>query len=62
MNEQAKQNSMLEHTKNRNPADGVQTMIARVMSLARLLATENPAPDDDVTERSFRQKHKHANL
>jgi len=63
MNEQAKQQTMSTHSKTSNFEESVQSMIARVMSLARLLTTEDAAPDASSAElkRARRKKHKNEN-
>jgi hypothetical protein len=64
MNEQAKQEPANHHSNASKLEEGAQDLIARVMTVARLLATDSAAPDDPSAEQTHkgRKKHKDRNL
>jgi hypothetical protein len=64
MNEQAKQKQAKHNSNIFKLEEGVQDMIERVMTVARLLTTDSTAPGDPSTEQAHtrRKKHKSENL
>ena len=64
MNEQAKPNSMSHQSKTFKLDENVQDMIARVMTVARLLTTDSAAQDGLSAGQTHegRKKHKNENL
>lgn len=64
MSEQTKQKQANHNSNAFKLEEGAQDMIARVMTVARLLATDSAAPDDPSAEQTHkgRKKHKDKNL
>jgi hypothetical protein len=52
MNEQTKQKQANHHSNAFKLEEGAQDLIARVMTIARLLATDSAAPDDPSAEQT----------